>query len=364
MLLNFNNNQTGDNSRPNKLSNIKKEAFVINYTQSQLSIGLDISKESISIFVPKNSLDLEINNTPKDIKSFYSKLKKIYKKEIENIVFVYEPTGSYSELLRKFCADKKINSFIINPKRSHNFAKAYGNRNKTDKIDAKLLSEAIVLAKDGEITIPVINPLVETIKEMMSYYKFTIKQRVMANNHLESISSKDGDKYVIKSLQKEIKILKDKEGEIIDNIKAIIDNDENLSQGYENIKTIMGVGKIGAIVLLHLFIKYPNANKRQLTSLVGLDPIVFKSGSSVDKRIKISKAGSTLYRGSLFMGVMVAVRHNDEMRNFYERLKANGKHTSTAQIAVMRKMIIIAHSLYKNNQQYSSDVYKKACGMS
>jgi len=35
----------------------------------------------------------------------------------------------------------------------------------------------------------------------------------------------------------------------------------------------------------------------------------------------------------------------------------------SSQIAVMRKMIIIAHSLYKNNQKYSADVYKKACGV-
>ena len=34
-----------------------------------------------------------------------------------------------------------------------------------------------------------------------------------------------------------------------------------------------------------------------------------------------------------------------------------------AQIAVMRKIIIITHSLYKNNQKYSADVYRKACGV-
>jgi hypothetical protein len=51
------------------------------------------------------------------------------------------------------------------------------------------------------------------------------------------------------------------------------------------------------------------------------------------------------------------------MKVFYDRLKENGKHNTQAQIAVMRKMIIIAHSLYKNNQEYSSETYKKACGM-
>ena len=33
------------------------------------------------------------------------------------------------------------------------------------------------------------------------------------------------------------------------------------------------------------------------------------------------------------------------------------------QIAVMRKMIIIAHSLYKNDKQYDKEFYAKACGI-
>jgi len=33
------------------------------------------------------------------------------------------------------------------------------------------------------------------------------------------------------------------------------------------------------------------------------------------------------------------------------------------RVAVMRKMIIIAHSLYKNNEKYSAKVYQKACGI-
>lgn len=96
-----------------------------------------------------------------------SKLKKLYKKEYEDLVFVYEPTGSYSELLKKFCSKKSIKTFAINPKRSHNFAKANGNRNKSDMYDAKVLSGAIVLAKDEEIVVPTISLVAEDIKELM-----------------------------------------------------------------------------------------------------------------------------------------------------------------------------------------------------
>ena len=89
----------------------------------------------------------------------------------------------------------------------------------------------------------------------------------------------------------------------------------------------------------------------------GLDPISRNSGTSLKSRAKISKAGSKLCRSTLFMAVMVAVRFNNELKAFYESLKNRGKHTTVAQIAVMRKIIIIAHSLYKNNEEYNSEKY-------
>jgi len=52
------------------------------------------------------------------------------------------------------------------------------------------------------------------------------------------------------------------------------------------------------------------------------------------------------------MAAMSAIRYDTNFRAFYERLKANGKQTTQAQIAVMRKLIITAHSLYKNNRKY------------
>ncbi|MCD6381433.1 MAG: hypothetical protein J7L43_00445 [Candidatus Aenigmarchaeota archaeon] len=52
------------------------------------------------------------------------------------------------------------------------------------------------------------------------------------------------------------------------------------------------------------------------------------------------------------MAAMSAIRYDANFKSFYERLKANEKQTTQAQIAVMRKLIITAHSLYKNNRKY------------
>ena len=226
---------------------------------------------------------------------------------------------------------------------------------KNDVEDAKVLSKALHLAKDGQVKIPVYDEDVERIKELMSYYKFTTKQTTQQKNHLESLVSKDGDSFAIRELRKSIKDSKAKEKRIIDQIQMIIDSNAKYKNDYENIISIMGIGQIGAIALLHLFLKYPEANQRQITSLTGLNPVYKQSGTSIQSGYRISKSGAKIYRGSLFMAAMSAIRYDKNFKAFYERLKANGKQTTQAQIAVMRKLIITAHSLYKNNRKYDAD---------
>jgi len=139
------------------------------------SIGLDVSKSTINCFVPNGEIDLVIDNNKKSLNHFFSKLKKIYKKDIVQIVFIFEPTGSYSTLLKRFCTQKSIKAFIVNPKQSHNFAKAIAQRNKSDKIDAQVLSKMISIASTNDIKVPVFNEDVQNIQDYMSYYKFLSK---------------------------------------------------------------------------------------------------------------------------------------------------------------------------------------------
>ena len=326
------------------------------------SIGLDISKSSINVHVPLGKLDLEIENTTKAFKSLYSKLKKLYKKEIDQLTFVFESTGSYSVALYRFCADTGIKVFMINPKQARNFAKAIAQRNKSDKIDARVLSEAIMVAKVKEIKIPKIDPLVEEMKELMVYYRLKVKQRTQLSNHLESLSVKDGSKVLIRTIHAEIKALKQSEDKLIEQVYTMIKRSTTLKSNYDAITSIDGIGKIGGIVLIHLFIKYPHANQRQIVSLAGLDPVMRESGSSIKGKTRISKAGNRLYRGTLFMAAMASTKHNAKMKAFYERLKANGKHTTQAQTAVIRKLIVVAHSLYKSGEFYDKELYKISTG--
>ncbi len=50
-------------------------------------IGLDVSKSTINCYIPNGEIDLIIDNNDKSLNQFFTKLKKIYKKEIGKIVF-------------------------------------------------------------------------------------------------------------------------------------------------------------------------------------------------------------------------------------------------------------------------------------
>jgi transposase len=175
---------------------------------------------------------------------------------------------------------------------------------------------------------------------------------------LEALVSKDASSIIIKSLRKDIKSFEKREKDILIEIKKVIAKDKNLHNAFLNIQTIKGIGELSSIILLHHFIQYPDTNQKQIVSLAGLDPVTRDSGSSIKGKTRISKAGSKLCRGTLFMAVMTAIQYNEELKIFYNRLKDNGKHTTVAQIAVMRKMIVIAYSLYKNNNIYDSNKFK------
>jgi len=198
-------------------------------------IGIDVSKASINVHIPKNNQDLKLENTTKSFKALYSKLKKIYKKEISEIVFIFEPTGSYSEALRKYCFTQKIKCFIVNPKQFSNYAKALGVEVKNDIEDARVLSKAITLAKRGQVRVPYYDEDVELIKELMSYYKLIIKQISQQKNHLEALTAKEGSSYAIKALKKSIRESKVKSENVMDKIQQIINQDPQYKKSFENI---------------------------------------------------------------------------------------------------------------------------------
>lgn len=329
----------------------KKEDYMYNF------IGIDVSKLALQIYIEANESSAEIDNDEKSLNIFYKDLKKLYKND-KPFVFIYEPTANYSVALTRFCAKNNIFAYVVNTFVSSNFSKSLGNRNKTDISDAQMLFNMQMMINKKDITVPVINPTVDELRELVGYYRFLQKQKVAFKNYNEAVTTNKSSNYILKDVKKNITRIDKEQEELINKAKAIINGDDILKKSFVHITSIKGVGTLVGIFLLHLFLNYPNANRQQITALLGLDPITIESGTSVKKRSRISKKGLSMYRGVIFYSILSTVRFNEEFKTYYEHLKDRKKHTTSAQIAVMRKLILLAHSLYKNNVNYNPEQFK------
>ena len=248
--------------------------------------GIDVSKQTLKMF--DGTKDYEVPNE-RGLKTLKKLLKKNYGKEWIETKLVYEPTGPYSNYLREFASEDKLKVYEVNPKKSANFAKALGNRSKTDIIDAKMLYRFHVLLKEGDLSIPGIDEITEQLGSFIHSYEIIQKTRTMLSNHLHSMEYKSGvDTKLKESIKKEVKHLTQMEENLEKETEAFVENNQETREDLKNLLSIKGIGVISAINLLYLFRKYPDANRNEITALAGLDPIKRQSGSSLNGGRKIT----------------------------------------------------------------------------
>jgi len=322
-------------------------------------IGIDVAKATLQVYIPKSRTDLEFENSPAGLKKLYAVLKKQYKDEYPSLIFVYEPTGSYSTLLDRFSMQHSIDCFKVKPSQSSSFSKSLDNRNKSDKIDARLLHKMGAIARQKNIAVPHLDDDAHFLQSLYKYLRRIVKETTALSNYLEASLLHQEDPFIIKRLRSKIKRLETEEKEITQKILTFIKQNTAYNNDFENITSIKGVGPVAGIALFYLFLRYPDISRNKLTALCGLDPVSKTSGSSVNKKGHISKQGNKIIRSTLFMPVLCATTFNQELKTFYEHLKSNGKHSTVAQIAVMKKLILLAYSLYKNNQKYDPHRFLK-----
>ena len=86
--------------------------------------------------------------------------------------------------------------------------------------------------------------------------------------------------------------------------------------------------------------------------MAGLDTVRRESGTSVKYKVKISKNAKGVCRKILYIPTLCATVHNQKIKIFYQRLLAHHKIKKLAVIASMRKILLIAHAMYRDKTEY------------
>jgi len=305
-------------------------------------IGIDISKATLDVY--DGSKSYKFKNTTQGFKEIVALCKTM-----SDTVFIFEPTGVYSYALTEFCAIQKIGIVMVGPKESRDFARSLKVRSKTDKIDAKVLYKYQSHIEPKMIKVPTVNHQAIKVQEMLNIYESMQKSKQRFKNQIESTSQNNKD--LLRTLNKLIKHLDNEAQKLFNKIELLLLEDKETKDKYDAISSIPSVGQKSALYLCAFFLKYPTANAKEMTALMGLDPMMRDSGTFRGKQ-RISKHGGQQLRNLLYLPTLCAIQHNDRIKVFYTKLTARAKTKKLAVIAAMRKLILMAFSIYKSKEEY------------
>ena len=315
-------------------------------------IGVDISKQELVVFDGRKE---RVFPNARGLPAF-----RRFVGQFEKAFIVFEPTSTYSLRLETFCRTKQIPCCQLNPRVVPHLRQVGKGRSKTDSTDAELLYRYGIERGYTETTQLTRDVLVESIQARLAIYRMTQKARVGLQNMREALShDPEIPTAFLEELVVEIDAMRAKESLQLQQAERLIGDCEDARRSFENLLSVPGIGPITAVTLLMIFRKYPGTNRNRIIALAGLDPVQFQSGTSVHRKSRISKRGHSEVRRRLFEATLSAARCNPGVRSIYRRLKEQGKPDKVARIAAARKLLLIAHAIYKRGEPYEAPIQKE-----
>jgi len=315
-------------------------------------VGVDMAKNTFDVATPldngKHRTKGKLSNDAKGFAEFESWLCK---HATADALIVIEATGNYHEALADFLFQKGYRLHIANPATTAAHAKSELSRNKTDKTDAKLISD-FAMQKHRKLRLWVPEPQSRRrLRALVRRLEDLNEIRQMEKNRLEVASPN-----VVTSIESVIAHVLEEIAKTEKAIKQHIDDDPDLRGKSELMTSIDGLGeKTAALILAELGDPLDYEGPKKLSAFAGLSPRQDRSGGYVGPT-RISRTGSSRLRGGLYMPAIVGIQHNVVLREFAKRLKANGKAPRQIICAVMRKMLHLVYGVLKSNKPFEPEI--------
>jgi transposase len=310
-------------------------------------VGIDVSKDKLDIYETKNKRYMSVENNKEGI----GRMCKDIESNEKQLVLI-DLTGGYEQEVVNEMIKEGYKVHRAEGRKVREFTRSFGQKAKTDKIDAKMLTvygASMCMQKDlklyeqdnGEQLKELVSRR-EDLKEMLQ------KERNRQGHFLDRVA-KHSIKTIIKALEEQLKSIEEE-------IKDRMNKDEELKDKAKAIQRVKSVGEKTAMTLLAVMPELGKANRREIAALAGLAPYANESGKTNKKRK--TSVGRPLVKRMLFMCALVAIRNNPSMKSFYEKLTKNGKLKMVAIVAVMRKLLVIINNSCK--QFYLENSYSNA----
>lgn len=302
------------------------------------SIGVDISKDKLDCHRLNDGDYQQFSNTAQG----FQRLRRWIGSTPPARV-VYEPTGAYHGAFEAALAEH-LPLVKVNPKRARRFSESRGQLAKTDRADARVLAQ-MGAAHSLEPDAPVAKDR-PVLRELQAARRALVKDKTRLQNQL----ARQTLSHTRTMTRRRLRQVTADIAELDQAIRTQLETCPDRKRALHLIQSIKGIGTVAATAILIEMPEVGTLRKKAVAALAGVAPITRQSGKWRGQAF--IQGGRKLLRDAIYMPALVAIRHNPDLKAQYNRMKAAGKPSKVALTAVMRKLLILANTLVKENREW------------
>jgi transposase len=298
-------------------------------------IGIDVAKDQLDICVRPSGESFVASRNGDGIEDLAQRLKGLAPR-----VVAIEATGGFETVVAAGLAAVGLPLVIVNPAQVRAFAQALGKRAKTDPIDAAVIAHFVEATQAQPRPLP--DETTRLLAELVTRRR-QIVDMMIAEGQRDRRSANKRLKNSIARLRRALeKELAEIDSEIDDRVRG----SPAWAAKEDLLVSVPGVGPVVARTLIAELPELGSLDRRNIAALVGLAPWTRQSGQWRGR--SFIGGGRKTVRTALFMAAMVAARHNPVLKQFRDKLIANGKPKLVAIIAVARKLLVILNAILRD----------------
>jgi transposase len=284
-------------------------------------VGIDVSRDKLDVHIRPGGEKFVISRDAVGLDELIKRLKPV-----RAVAIGVEATG-------------------VNPAQVRAFARALGQRAKTDPIDAGVIAHFI------DATRPEVRPLpdeqtrllAELVTGRRQIIQMLVAERQRQQHPLSRAMKKSAARLIL-ALEKELNALDE-------GIDEALRGCEAWKEKQDLLKSVPGVGDVTARTLLAEMPELGTLDRRKIAALAGLAPYTQSSGKWKGK--SFIAGGRSRVRAVLYMAAMTAIRANPLLKDFYQQLLVRGKARLAALIAVARKLLTILNAIIRDKKPWT-----------
>lgn len=309
----------------------------------RLILAIDVSQDSLDGYLRPTGARQRFANSPEGIAAFTAWARTQGADRI-----LMESTGPYHKAVLAALLAEGLPAVVVNARQVRDFAKALNYLAKTDRIDAE------VIAHFGEVYQTTVRPLesqeIRALRELNDRRGQLVHMLATEKNRRHSAQVGQASARVLKSIDKLIAFLEKQIRDLEQRMERIVENSAAFQARDEILQSITGIGPQVSRCMLAYLPELGQRNRQQISALVGLAPFNDDSGEHTGQRH--IRGGRSKVRVALYQAAVAAIRHCPRMKTFYAGLKARGKASRVALIAVARKILVLANALIRDMVPY------------